>query len=328
MKDNDKNLFYDEQEITGNIKLLLDKDFDKLMEISEKTGIPLTFRGERIIDFKIDGDPDHDNSIKPDMIEIGPPAFYFDLKFGENEFKNVPFNRQIITNEIFVFKSTFYSKLDINLKIKFKLDAKNLKVSLNITINPKSNKIKDILNYEIRKREFSNGTFQLIPFGKTEFKIIGELPEAHFDNDELNFYKKVNYINEKLKLNLILDDDYVISNDDLKSANMICEFIKNKKISLKPLPLSMKTTISGLNYLLTQKNKQLTLKQNEYSVNLLGNEIKLGSYKIEIDHYEILNYDELNEIYNKNINNTELIEITAILKEKDSDELYMDFNTD
>lgn len=219
-----------------------------------------------------------------------------------------------------------YSTLDVDFDIKLRLDNLDIDPSLTLTIHRKSNKIKDILNYEIRKRELANGTFQLIPFGVDKFKLEGELPTMSFDDDILDFYKKVNHINEELKLNIVLNDDYCISNDDFISANIICDFIKNKKIKLNTLPLSMKTNIFGLNQLLTERNEKFTLKQNEYHVNLIGNEINLGSYKIEIKHYEIVNFDELNEIYINNMENEDLINITVILKEKDSDELYMDFN--
>ena len=322
----DENQFNKNNEIVGNIKLRLDKDLKKLLKTSEKTGVPLRFSGDSIIDFKVEGDSRYESNIKPDFIEIGPPAFNFDLKFGGNEFKDVPFDKIKTSNHTYIFKTMPYSTLDVDLDIKLRLDNLDIGPSLTLTIHRKSNKIKDILNYEIRKRELSNGTFQLIPFGVNKFKLEGELPTVFFDDNVLDFYKKVNHINEELKLNMVLDDDYLINNDDFISANIICDFIKNKKIKLDTLPLSMKTSIFGLKKLLIERNKQFTLKENEYQVNLIGNEINLGSYKIEIKHYEIVNFDELNEIYVNNLNNDDLINITVILKEKDSDELYMDFN--
>jgi hypothetical protein len=322
----DKNQFNETTEIVGNIKLRLDKDLKKLLKTSEKTGVPLIFSGDSIVDFKVEGDSRYESNIKPDFIEIGPPAFYFDLEFGGNKFKDVPFDRIKTSDHTYVFKSMPYSTLDIDFDIGLRLDNLNLDPSLTITIHRKSNKIKDILNYEIRKRELSNGTFSLIPFGDLKFKMEGKLPSASFDDDILDFYKKVNHINDELKLNIALDDDYVITNDDFISANIICDFIKNKKIKLDTLPLSMNTSIFGLNKLLIERNKQFTLKQNEYCVNLIGNEINLGSYKIELKHYEIVNFDELNEIYINNQNSKDLISINVVLKEKDSDELYMDFD--
>ena len=283
-------------EITGKIKLIVDKDFDKLMNMSKKTGIPLTFRGDRIIDFKINGVPEY-NNIKPDQIKIGPPAVYFDLKFGKTEFKEVPFDKLKITEDTIVFKSLFYSKLDINLKLKFKFDKTNKSITLNITLSPKSNKIKDILHYEYTKREFSNETFQLTPSGETNHIIEGKLPLGDFKKEIIEFYKKVCYINEKLNLDLIVDEDYIICNDDFESVNMICSFIKNKKIKLNNISISMKSRIKILKKIITQEKRPVLLEENQYTIKLLGNDVNLGHCKVKINEYKILNIDELNEIY-------------------------------
>jgi len=316
-----------ENKITGKIKLKLDKDFNKLMNMSEKTGIPLTFRGDRIIDFKINGVPGF-NNIKPDQIKIGLPAVYFDLKFGETEFKEVPFDKLKITEDTIVFKSLFYSELDINLKLKFKFDKSNKNVTLNITLSPKSNKIKDILHYEYKKREFSNETFQLIPYGDTNHIIEGELPLGDFNNEEIEFYKNVCYINDELNLDLMVDEDYIICNDDFESVNMICSFIKDKKIKLDNISISMKTKINILEEFITQDKRQVLLEQEQYLIKLLGNEINLGHCKVKINEYEILNINELNEIYNNHKEDNGLIEFTAILKEYGSNDLYLDFTDD
>ena len=317
----------EKEEITGKFTLRLDKDFDKLMEMSEKTGVPLNFRGDRIIDFKINGISKLTN-FKPDQIKIGPPAFYFDLKFGDEKFNQIPFDRIVLSENIVVFKSLFYSKLDINLKIKFKVDKINCCATLNINISPKSNTVKDILNYELRKREFSDKTFQLIPFSDENQKIEGTLPSVIFDDEELNFYKKANKINDKLNLDLILDDDYIITNEDFECADMICSFINTKKIKINNIALSMKTPINMLKEFIHEDKRQMLLKQDSYILKFLGNDINLGPCQVNIKQYEILNKEELEEIYNKNIGNTNLISVKSIIKEFESDELYLGFNID
>ena len=311
------------EKITGKFKLKLDADFDKLMSMAEKTGVPLTFRGDRIIDFKINGIHEHDYNIVPDQIKIGPPAFYFDLKVNELEFKNVPFDKSEVNDNIIIFKSLFFSELDINLKIKFKLNKEN--VILNVNISPKSNKIKDILSYEIRKREFSDSVFQLMSSGNNNLKIEGKLPKSVFDDHELEFYKRADYINKKLNLDLVLDEDYVITNNDFKCVNMICSYIKTKKVKLDEISLSIKTYASILKEFIDNDQRQVSIRQDKYVVELFDNKINLGPCKVNIDKYEILNFDELNEFYKRNKNNPNLIEFSAILKEFGSDELYLDF---
>lgn len=316
-----------QNKITGTIKLRIDKDLRKLLKASEKTGVPLIFGRDNIIDVKIEGDPTYNPSTKPDLIEIGPPGFYFDLILDAKEFKNIPFDRTK-DDEIYTFNSMPYSKLGVDLEIKFKLDDPSQEIDSSITIKRKSNKIKDVLNYEIRKRDFSDCIVQFIPFGINKHKLEGELPKIIVDDTLFKFYKQLNYINEKLNLDIVLDDEYELLNGDIINANIISEIIKTKKFKLSKIPVSLKTTASGLNYLLRQKNKQFTLKQEEYTLKLLGDEIKLGPYKIEMEHYEILNYKELKEIYEQNKDNPELIEVTAILKEKDCDKFYMNFEID
>lgn len=77
-----------------------------------------------------------------------------------------------------------------------------------------------------------------------------------------------------------------------------------------------------------QDKRQMLLKQDSYILKFLGNEINLGPCQVNIKQYEILNKDELEELYNKNIDNTNLISVKSILREFESDELYLDFNID
>ena len=221
-----------------------------------------------------------------------------------------------------------YSKLGVDLEIKFDLNDMNQDIDSSITIKRKSNKIKDVLNYEIRKRDFSDCIAQFIPFGIKKYKIEGKLPKTIVDDTLFEFYKQVNYINEKLNLDIVLDDEYVLLNGDIINASIISEIIKTKKYKLNKIPVTLKTSMLGLNYLLKQENEQFILKQDEYKLNLLGDEINLGPYNIELEHYEILNYEELKEVYEQNKDNPESIELTAILKEKDCDEFYMNFEID
>ena len=88
----------------------------------------------------------------------------------------------------------------------------------------------------------------------------------------------------------------------------------------------MKTSVNMLKEFIYQDKRQLLLKQKEYILKFLGNDINLGQCQVEIKKYEILNKKELEEIYNKNVDNDDLVSVKAILKESDSDELYLDFN--
>lgn len=311
-------------EIEAKIRLKLDKDINELLKASEKTGIPLTFRGDRIIDFKLKSDGTYEHFI-PDQIVFSPPAILLNLKLGTKNYKEIPFDRKIISDELVIFNSTFYADLDIKLKLRFKMNNNDKTVSLNITINPKSDKIEDILNYEIRKKNISNTTF-IIQSLDNEYKFEGVIPEGKYNDNLIKFFQKVNYINDKLNLDLRIDEDYIINKDDYHSANNICKYIKDKKIPLKNISMTMETNLQTLKDFIGD-NSEIILEQNMYIVQLLGNEINLGSCKVIINNYEILNKEELMEILQLNeSNHNEYISFTAVLKEQNSDELYLDFN--
>ena len=69
MQNNERSIFMDNEnnEIVGNIKLRLDNDLKKLLKTSEKTGVPLRFSGDSILDFKVEGDSRYESNIKPDL---------------------------------------------------------------------------------------------------------------------------------------------------------------------------------------------------------------------------------------------------------------------
>ncbi|MBQ6218770.1 MAG: hypothetical protein IJJ47_03465 [Methanosphaera sp.] len=311
-------------EIEAKMKLKLDKNINELLAASEKTGIPLTFRGDRIIDFKVINNDKNEHFI-PDQIVFSPPAILLNFKLGTVYYKEIPFDRKIISDEIVIFDSTFYADLDIKLKLRFKMNNHDKTVTLNITINPKSDKIEDILNYEIRKKNISNTNF-IIQSPGNEYKFEGFIPEGKYDDSLIKFFQKVNYINDKLNLDLRIDEDYIINNDDYHCANNICKYIKGKKIPIKNISITMETNLQTLRDFISDK-REIILEQNLYMVQLLGNEINLGSCKVVINNYEILNEEELIDIIQFNEkNNNEYVSFTAVLKEQNSDELYLDFN--
>ena len=84
-------------EIEAKMKLKLDKNINELLAASEKTGIPLTFRGDRIIDFKVINNDKNEHFI-PDQIVFSPPAILLNFKLGTVYYKEIPFDRKIISD--------------------------------------------------------------------------------------------------------------------------------------------------------------------------------------------------------------------------------------
>lgn len=307
-----------------SLKLKLDKDFNKLLEASTKTGIPLTFSGDRIVDFKI-----HNNTFEniiPDKIEIGPPAILFDIIIGETILKEIPFERININENVIIFNSTFYSPIKFKIKIKVNINEENRELLFNISISPKSNNIKDILNYELLKKDFSNKIL-IIKLSEIDKKVVeGKLPEEEYDENLIKFYKKIVTISEKMNLNLTIDEEYVIRQDDFECADSICKYIENKKIPITNLSINMEIDSEMLYNFIHNTERKLVLEQNSYIVELLGNEINLGSCKIKMNNYIILNEEELINILESNKENNEKLHITVILKEINSENFYLDFN--
>ncbi len=308
-----------------SLKLKLDKDFNKLLEASTKTGIPLTFRGNRIVDFKIHDNKNFENII-PDQIEIGPPAIFFDILIGDKILKEIPFERININENVMVFNSTFYSPIDFKIKIKVTVNDEKRELLFNISINPKSNNIQDILNYELLKKDFSNKIL-IIKLSEIDEKVFeGKLPEEEYDESLIQFYKKIVTINKKMNLNLSIDEEYIIRQNDLECADSICKYLENKKIPITKLSINMEIDSEMLYKFIYNNERKLVLEQNSYIVELLGNEINLGSCKIKMNNYTILNEEELINILESNKENNENLHIIVILKENNSEDFYLDFN--
>ena len=316
-----ENSNYSDKGIRGHLTLKSDKDIIKLLKISDLSGVPLIFKGDGIVDFRIEGLPDI-NNFKPDKISIGPMAFYFDLKFGQLCYNNVPFDKKMISEDIIIFEPSIHANIDFNLKLKiFKSDV----YKFNINIYPKSNKICDILSYEVLKKNAFNNDFELKISGENTKLYKGRLPITNINEDELKFFSQVNKINEELHLNILIDEDYVIRNNDFEIANRLCEFIKYKKIEIENINISVTMKSSELDQFLNER-KEILVKERNYRVKLLDNEINLGECKVFIKEHKLINFDEIKKLYEENKDNDDIISTEIKLKDFSSEKLYIDFN--
>lgn len=317
---NDKDINF----VKFSIKLKADKDFENSLDASNISGVPLTFVGDRIVDFQVNGLSEYNNLSIPDKIIINPSAYYFDLEIGDKIFENIPFDRQRLTENTFLFKSSDYAKIDVNIKIR--LTNNYQQSTLNLSISSKSNNIKDILNFELFKKEGSNHKFKLKLNGVDEYIYNDNIPIDDFDENYLMFLKKVNYINDKLNLNLSLDEEYIINKSDVDAIENICEFINNKRIMINHVKFSLKMHKNDLKELIDGEKRNILIKNDYYNINLLGNTIDLGSCQIQINNHKLLNFEEVRKIYEDNKHKEEFIKVPIILKDYDTDELYIDFN--
>ena len=315
------NNFDNDEVIKGHLTLKSDKDIIELLKISNLSGVPLVFKGDRIVDFKIDGISGL-NNFKPDKISIGPAAFHFDLKFGKLDFNKVPFDKKMISEDIIIFEPSIYANIDFNVKLKI-IRSDNYR--FNINISPKSNKISDILNYEVLKKNAFNNDFELKISDENIRLYKGKLPIGGIDEDELKFFTQVNKINEELHLNILIDEDYVIRNKDFEIADSLCEFIKNKKIEIENINISISSKASDLSKFLNE-GKEVLVEEKNYKVKLLNNEINLGACKVFIKEHKLINFNEIKKLYDENKDNEDIISTEIMLKDLNSEKLYIDFN--
>ena len=307
-------------EITFQISLKIDKDFIKMLKTSKITQIPLKFFEDNIEKVYI-----NDEEINPSMIQIGPPASmeFIDFKIGEKIYKNIPFNYKLNLNDEIIFESVISPDLGMNIlfKIRF-LDDDKIKASL--SLHEKSDNIKDLLEFELTKKEWIGKSFEIYMFNIEKPLLNGVFDIFDVNEDLISIYKKLNYINEKLNLNLKHEQDYIISSDELKNIDYLCDYIKNKKIPIDNFSVTCEVPATTLNYMLTNKKNIECSGKN--SIRLLNETIDLGTFNIKIKEPIYLNLDELNEIYETNKNNTNPIKIPLKITSDNPEELFLNFN--
>lgn len=307
-------------EITFQISLKTDKDFIRMLKTSKITQIPLKFFEDNIENAYI-----NDKEINPSMIQIGPPASmeFIDFKIGEKIYKNIPFNSKLNLNDEIIFESVPSSDLGMNIIFKIKL-LDNDKINASLSLHEKSDNIKDLLDFELTKKELIGKSFEIYTFDMEKPLLNGVFDIFDVNEDLISIYKKLNYINEKLNLNLKHEKDYIISSDELQNIDYLCDYIKNKKIPIDNFSVTCEVPATTLNYMLTNKKNIECSGKN--SIRLLNETIDLGTFHIKIKEPIYLNLDELNEIYETNKNNTNPIKIPLKITSDNPEELFLNFN--
>lgn len=305
---------------TFEISLKLDKDFIRMLKTSKITQIPIKFFEDNIEKMYI-----NDKEINPYMIQIGHPASmeFINFKIGEKIYKNILFNSKLNLNDELIFESIPSSDFRINILFKIKL-LDNDKINASLSLHEKSDNIKDLLNFELIKKELFGKSFEIYMFDIDKPLLNGVFDIFEVNEDLISIYKKLNYIDEKLNLNLKHEQDYIINSDELKNIDYLCDYIKNKKVPIDNFSVTCEVPVTTLNYMLTNKRNLECSGKN--SIRLLNEIIDLGTFHIKIEEPIYLNLGELNEIYETNKNNTNPIKIPLKITSANPEELFLDFN--
>ena len=316
--------FHPEQSDTGipfSIKLNLHKGFEDNLDLTPTPGNPIKIVGDRIEYIEIGKGKDY-KKYTPHMITISTP-FGLKLKIDNKEY-DLEFKKEIISENCILFTSKPSESLNLILKLKFKFDFKTKNHKFSLSLIPKTDNIKDLL-YQIKfKKECSEKDIELSYDNEPIFH--DKFPKISVDEEYINFLEKVNKINDHFNLNIYYDEDYKITDNDLESAMMLCDYIKNKNIPAEDVRTKLKITINQLNDILQHEQKDIKIMNPHYKVTLLNKNIDLGSFKVKINSLKILNKEELEKIINSH-NPEETVTVEIIMTEEESN-IILDFNNE
>lgn len=309
---------YGPDESTFKVSLNTDEDLLKLMEASRVSGKDLHFKGMRI------ENPQFNNRKLKGATEIiiGNPPTYFNINVGDENYLDIPFNRKKLPKNKLLFTTTS-EKLGVKIKLEMEF-IKEIEVKINFTISPISDNINDLLNFEKIKKEWYDKPFEIRiedidkPIAKGKFDFF------EYADWLIEFYEKVNYINEKFNLHLTLSETQEITKDDWDSAECICSFLKYKKIPFNTFTINLKIIPSELNNIILGNGKDIHVK-DIYETKLLNKDITLGRFKVDITEVIFLNFKEIMDIYNKNKEEENDIDIKLIIRSMKPEENYLIF---
>lgn len=305
----------DKKNIKFSIKLQTDEKFEDMLSASLKSGNPLKLVGDRIIELKVEENGEVETST-PDAIIFHPPKHYFDLKLGDSWYNNIEFKHQEISEGHFKFTSTS-EKIDII--IEFEFDFPNDKISFAPIY--KSNEIQDIFHWYLFKYQCSGS--DLILYYKDEPIFENKMPSNELTIDFIEYYRKLNKINNELKLNLIHNEGYNMNDSDFKSIDILYSLIKNNYLAKTQINLPFNGSVEDLEKILENELKTFSTKM-KYYVTLLSHEIDLGFGEFNINSLVIENKKELLETV-KLKDDKETIEVVLKIREKSSDEIIINF---
>ena len=305
-------------ETTFKVSLNTDEDLLKLMEASRVSGKNLHFQGKQIENPQF-----NNNKLKGSTeIIIGNPPTYFNIKVGDNNYLDIPFNRKKLPKNKLLFTTTS-EKLGVKIQLKMEF-IEYIEVKINFTISPLSNNINDLLKLEKIKKEWYNKPFEIKIKDNNEIIAKGKFDFIEYTDWLIEFYEKVNYINKKFNLHLTLPETCEITKEDWDSIECICNFLKYKKIPFKTFTINLKVIRSELNKIITGNGKNIHIK-DIYKTKLLNKDITLGKFKIDISECIYLNFKEILEIYTKNKKEQNDVDIQLIIRSMKPEENYLIF---
>lgn len=359
---NDINYYKDQinfENIKDSIKYLIrdeDEVLDLLQKYKNEGEINKTDETEEIrpisLLFKMDGYDKSDRTIKAelDMVDFKkimrkraikfnleleesfkkfselmnplPPIEKFNLKINGKRLDSIEFLKNKISSKQSLFIS-YGESLDILLRINISIrESENTKIS--IYICPKSEKVKDILNWLNFVSQNSEKDLEL----KYDNETIGRgnIPKIKIDPMILELYADIDKFNDQYNLEMTHEYDYELQGDDFRFVEYINSIEETHELKRYTVDVNLKIKISELKDLLNDGNFKLNVEYNQTPIKLLNNNIDLGKHTLSVEKAEIRNKPELEELV-KSHDLDETVTALLFIKEYDNKEITLDFSS-
>ena len=169
--------------------------------------------------------------------------------------------------------------------------------------------------------QHASGDFKIYFDNKLFFEET--FPENDITDDFIEKYRKLNRINDKLNLNLVHPEDYIITENDFNNVDMIESRITNNSVTTFSISKPI-NSVSELEEILDDEGKQILIKLNSY-VELLGQEIDLGVGVANINSLLIENKEEILNLIESYDSNQE-VKVSLKVKDNNSEEIIIKFD--
>ena len=305
--------------IPFSIKFNLHKGFEDYIDLDPTYENPIKILGDRIEYIEI-GEGKNYKKYSPDILVITKPNG-LELKINSKLYK-LNFKKEILSKNSLLFTSIPSEELNLILRLKLESNFEENNPKISLSIIPKSNKIKDLLYQTKFKKECSEKDFEIMFEGSTIFK--NKFPKINVEDKFINFLEKVDKINDYFKLNIIHEENYEITSKDVENAKILCSYIQTKTIVANDIRAKFEISISELNRIIQQEQKDIKIVNPQYNVNLLNKNIELGPFEVKINSLKILNKEKLENIV-KSHDTNETVNVEIIMSEEKSD-LLLNFN--
>ena len=249
-----------------------------------------------------------------------PPTETFNMKIGEESCDSMDFLKNKISN-----KKILFTKYDDKLSVllKFEISFRDTQKTKIITlISPKSEKIKDILNWLKFVKNYNDENFEIKY--RDEVLGFGKIPKFEIDQQLIDMYSLIDEVNERDNLHMIHEHDYEISGEDFRFIDYIKSLEKNEYIKNSTVDATLNIKVSDLKELLSQEGTKFNITFNQTPIKLFNNNIDLGKHTVSIEKGNILNKKEIEETLS-NYEMDDVITVTLVIEDLENEEIILDF---